>query len=267
MIKLFLDYSFTFLTMLFPASFIFFILSSLIIDFGGINLLYVVFRDYSAYFYVLLISMISGFPSGYKTSVELFNKKLIDYNNLKRSIMYCHFPNPLFVLGSVSNIIGISNSIYILLSIFISNFIIFLFVLSPVPNSYSNSNNIDFNSSLVNSIKSSFIIMEIVYGISIFFYLISIIILGFINNSYLYVLISGIFDLTKGIFSTSILSSETISSYFILFFFSFSGISIHMQIKSILKDTSLYKSFLLGRFISTILSLLIFSCFIMFGNN
>ena len=53
-------------------------------------------------------------------------------------------------------------------------------------------------------------------------------------------------------------------AYYLLAFISLGSISIHTQIKSILEDTPLsYSSFLLGRIISTILSIVIFSILIM----
>ena len=66
-------------------------------------------------------------------------------------------------------------------------------------------------------------------------------------------------DLTNGTFLTSLISNPTLRGLLIVFFFSFGGISVHMQTKSIISDTSIqYKNFLLGRIYQTILACLLF---------
>ena len=87
----------------------------------------------------------------------------------------------------------------------------------------------------------------------------------FLINHYLktpliiYILLNGIFDLTNGIFLTSLINNETIKGIIVIFFFTFGGISVHMQTKSIIADTKIkYKNFLIGRLMQSILAIIIF---------
>ena len=254
-IKCFLEYNDLFYTKLYPVSFIFFILSSLLIEYKVLDYLPINING----IYIFLLSLISGFPSGSKYTKELLDKKYISYEEASSLLLFSHFPNPLFIIGSISLILDKTICFKILISLILSNFIILIFT-KKYKKKYTNivySNN--FSKSLKTSIYNSFKTIILIYGTSIFFYLISSIITKYISiNPYLYILISGIFDLTKGVFSTTIINSTIIKSLFILIFISFGSISIHIQVKSILEDTLLYKSFVKGRIIGTILSLIIY---------
>ena len=255
-IKCFLEYTKLFYTKLFPVSFIFFIFSSLLIEYKVLDIIPININS----IYIFLLSFISGFPSGSKYTKELLDNKIISIEEASNLLLFSHFPNPLFILGSISVILNKSICIKLLISIILSNFII---LLSTKKYKKRNKRNIaypnNFSIVLTNSIFKSIKTIILIYGTSIFFYLISSIITKYISfNPYIYVLISEIFDLTKGVFSTNIINNILIRSIFILIFISFGSISIHMQVKSILMDTSLYKSFIKGRIIGTILALIIF---------
>ena len=254
-IKCFLDYNELFYTKLFPVSFIFFILSTILIEYKILDIIPININS----IYVYLLSFISGFPSGAKYTKELLNNDSITKKEASTLLLFSHFPNPLFVLGPISLILNKKICIKLLLSIILSNLLILLFTKKHkkknssiiYPNSFSNV----LKKSIYKSIKT----IILIYGTSIFFYLISSIIIKYFTfNPYYYVLLSGTFDLTKGIFSTTIINDIIIRSIFILIFISFGSISIHMQVKSILEDTSLYKSFIKGRIIGTILAIIIF---------
>ena len=102
--------------------------------------------------------------------------------------------------------------------------------------------------------------MILIYGTSIFFYLIITILNNYLNLSlYNYIFVNGLFDLTKGVFLTSLINNEVLRAIYIIIFISFGGISINMQVKSIIADTNIkYKNFILGRFFQIILSMSIF---------
>lgn len=254
-IKCFLEYNNLFYTKLFPVSFIFFILSTLLIEYKVLDIFPININS----IYIYLLSFISGFPSGSKYTKELLDKNIITKEEASNLLLFSHFPNPLFIIGSVNSIIDKNICFKILLSIIISNLILLLFTKKYkkkhntiiYPNNFSNT----LKTSIYKSIKT----IMLIYGTSIFFYLISSIITKYFSlNPYLYILISGIFDLTKGVFSTTIINNIIIKSLFILIFISFGSISIHIQVKSILEDTLLYKSFIKGRIIGTILAIIIF---------
>lgn len=268
-IQNFLDYSILFLQKLFPVSFLFFLFSSLLVDYGFIQILEKIFHKNSSSFYLFVVSMISGFPSGAKYTKELLDKSFISLEEANQALLFSHFPNPLFVLGSVNMVLGdLSLSFKILISIVFSNFFLFLFrekgFSSNICMTFQNPK--DFSSVLSKAISHSFQTLLIIYGTSLFFYLMASIITNFVPLSiYPFIFMNGLFDLTKGVFSTTLISNIFYRSLFILFFISFGGISIHMQVKSILSDTPIsYSYYLRGRIIGTILSFLIFGCLILF---
>jgi len=210
--------------------------------------------------------MISGFPSGSKYTNDLLNKGYINTITANKYVMFSHFPNPLFILGSVNSLL---NDLYlsyaILFSIIISNFIIMIFSSDKTNNSSNYITSYNSKNYLTIAVNNSFNIIITIYGISLFYYLISCIISKlFAFSGYLYVFICGFFDLTKGVFSTIIVSNIIFKALFILLFISFGSLSIHMQVKSILNEGKIkYSYFLLGRIIGTMLSFIIFMFFIL----
>ena len=253
-IKCFLEYNELFYTKLFPVSFIFFTLSTLLIEYKILDIIPININSV----YIYLLSLISGFPSGSKYTKELLDNNYISFEEASNLILFSHFPNPLFIIGSVNLILEKSICFKLLISILLSNFIILLFTKKYKKKHNNIIINNNFSKILKKSVYTSIKTIILIYGISIFFYLISAIITKYIYNPYLYVLISGIFDLTKGVFSTSIINNTIIKALFILIFISFGSISIHIQVKSILEDTLLYKSFIKGRIIATTLAIIIF---------
>ena len=256
----FIQYTELFFEHLFPASFPFFIISSLLIDYGLVEIISFIFPN-SAAIYTFFLSMISGFPSGAKISKELYVKKKISKEMVSEILLFSHFPNPLFLLGSVSNILGdYSLAVKLLISILFSNSILFLLANKKKEEfSYSEERFSSFSMSLKLAIIEGAKTMLLIYGTSLFFYLICTCITQYIVlPPLLYVFLCGIFDLTQGVFSTTILTNPIIRAYFILFFMSFGSLSIHLQVKGILEDNSNYYAFLKGRIWGTILSFSIF---------
>ena len=253
-INSFLDYTNIFITKLAPFTFINILLVSILLDYNLLDLLPIK----NSGLYVFFLSLLSGFPSGAIYTKEMFEKDLIDNNTSNNILTYSHFPNLLFMFGTINLII---NDIFIcfkiFISIFISNFILYIFSNKSMYNSKIINNN-SFSNILSKNINKTFKNIISIYGISIFFYLISCIIFRYISfNTYSYVFISGLFDLLKGIFTTSLINSNT-KYLFILFFISFGSVSIHMQVKSIIGNKLSYKYFFIGRIISTIISFFIF---------
>ena len=254
-IKNIIDYTYLFINNLFFYTFIIYVITSLLIEYDLLSIL-------NPIHYINIMSLISGFPSGPKYIRDLYNKSIIDLDTCNYLIYYNHYPNPLFVIGSISSIISRKYSIYILLSIYISNFIISRIYknnnISISNNNYISNNSFSYN--LTNSIYNSIKTIIIIYGTSIISVIIGLLITKyFYINSIIYSITFGIFDLTKGIFSTTLIHNKRISSILILLFISFGSISIHLQTKQILSDTDIsYKNYLKGRFYSTFISIIIF---------
>ena len=256
-----LEYTELFLKKIFPVSFIFFTISNLLIEYNFIQFFQQLFKVKSPFIFAFLLSLISGFPSGAIYTKEMLDKGIINVKDANKIIMFTHFPNPLFVINSIGIILNSKSRAYILLlSIILSNFIIFL-VLNNKNSSTALEckDNNDFSLCLTNSIIRSIKCIVIVYGISVFFFLIATFLNKIVDNTYYYVIINGIFDLTKGIYSTTLISNIFIRSLFIIIFITFGSLSIHFQIKSILSDTNInYNNFIFGRILSCILTIIIF---------
>ncbi len=268
-IKEILEYTNLFFKKLFPVSFLFFVFSSLLVDYGLIEMISKIFHCNGSIFYVGFMSMISGFPSGAKYTKDMLLKNFISIDVANYLILFTHFPNPLFVLGSVNLILKNSSLCWKMLGSFILSNLILAFLFKKKEKKKYVSPPFEkksFASSLQQAILSSIKVLIVIYGSSVFFYLIAALLNHYLVLSPLcYTLINGFFDLTKGVFSTTLLSNSLLQSYLILIFISMGGLSIHMQVNSIIADTEIqYKKFVLGRVLGTFLALIIFSLFFLF---
>lgn len=258
-----LDYTKLFMEKLFPASFLFFTMSSLLIDYKLIEKIENKLRINSSIFYVLIISLISGCPSGAKYTKELYERRLISEKTANYLITFTHFPNPLFILGTSKTLFQDSKyPILILISIITSNLLIALITYKKEEHIFKKKETTSpfFANALSSAVISSLKTLVLIYGSSIFFVIIFKIITQYIQLPlYEYIFLNGLFDLTDGIYKTILLKNDILRGLYIVFFVTFGGFSIHMQVKSILTDTAIsYKNFLLGRIFSTIFSILIF---------
>ena len=250
-----ISYSELFIRKVVPYLLFVFTISSMLIDYGLLEIL-------PPTLYVIILSLISGFPSTSKYTVSLYKDNYLDKNTSKCLIRNCHYPNPLFLFGSVSCLIS-RNSCLRLFIVFIISSLIGLVIDENISFKKFNYNSCDksLNDSFSKAFKNSISTILIIYGTSLFSYTIAFLLLKNISvNSTLYCLIYGVFDLTKGIFSTSILLSKKIRELLILLFISIGSISIHMQVADILRDSDLkYSNFLIGRIRNTIICLMVYS--------
>lgn len=257
-----LSYTKLFITKLFPTNFIFFVISTILIEQGLIELLNTKFKLNSSIFYVTIMSILSGIPSGAKYTKDLLNKKVISNKTANYLITYTHFPNPMFILSAATSLTNNEIAIKILITLILSNLLIAISLKPKGKEIYSISDSSpkDFAPSLSKAIIDAIKVIIIIYGTSVFFYLITIIINKYLTlNTLNYIIVNGIFDLTKGIFSTSLINNELTKSILIILFSAFGSLSIHIQIKSIISNTSIkYKNFLFGRIIQIMISIPLF---------
>ena len=258
-----LIYTKLFLEKLFPASFLFFTFSSLLIEYNIIEKISKTLKINGANFYVVAMSLISGFPSGSKYTKDLLEKNLITEKSANYLIKFTHFPNPIFILGPVSLLFpNKTYALKILVCIIIANFIIAITTYQKEKSTLplQRKENISFAKILPKAVISSIKTIIIIYGTSVFFYLIITIINHYIKLPIKeYILMNGFFDLTNGTFLTSLITNPTTRALYIIFFFCFGGISVHMQTKSIIADTKIkYKNFLIARIFQTIIASILF---------
>ena len=238
----------------FPTSFLFLLLSYLLIENHLFYYLEPYFPNHGLYFFI--ISLISGYPAGIISVKEAYSRGEICLEEANQMIQFSHFPNPLFVIYQCQLLFSNPFMPYLFYGIIIlSQFIIYLFIPKKRGSITSSNSLSSFQISLTKTMKT----LLLIYGTSIFFYLISTFFThSFSFTSIIYVFISGVFDLTNGIYSSMILSSTSIQIILLYFFIVFGSIPIHLQIKSILSDTSIsYYSFLKGRILSFLLCVLL----------
>ena len=276
----------------FPSLFPFFVLSELLINYGFIELLGELFKPIMNKLFkvkgvgafAIIMSIISGFPSSAKYIKELFKKNLIDENEATKILTFTHFSNPLFILGTIS-LLFLNNKevgLLILICHYIGNFIIGIMFRNYYPSkeetkkiSLKNTlieisdkrikNNKSFGEIITNALLNSINTLILILGVITMFLVITTIIDNNINiNSFHQSILNGFFEMTQGLKYVSLeeipLKLKSTISVMII---SFGGLSVHMQIISILSDTKIkYFPFLTARIIHTVISsLLLFFTF------
>ena len=274
-----------------PTLFPFFILSDLFVNYGLIDLISELLKNFMRIFnlsgmcsYPLFGSMISGIPSGARYTKQLLDNNLITQDEANHLITFTHFSNPLFILGTVGEVLLKDKNLgfIILIAHFLGNIIIaFIFK----KNNYIVKEDISFKKAflamhkkritnkdnfiniLSNSIYNCIDILFLLLGIIIIFLLLTNIVGKIIVNKSLLLIIKGIFEMTQGIKFVSISDiSLLFKTILITFFISFGGLSVHLQTASIINDSKIkYKNYLIARIIhSFISSILVYIFFIVF---
>jgi len=220
--------------------------------------------------FAFIMSMISGTPSNSKYLKDLYDNNLISIKDIQKCLNFCHFNNPIFIIGTIG-VTFLNNKkigLIILISHYISSFIIGIIFRNKIANNniennYINNSNKKFitilNESIINTANTLLLILGIITFCLIITGLIDI--LFNINNNYKF--IYGIFEITQGLkylslSNMNILFKAIISSFII----SFGGFCIHLQVFSILDNKKIrYLPYLKSRILHGIISSII-TCFI-----
>lgn len=275
---------------IFPTLFPFFVISNLLINYGFVEFIGEIFKPIMNKLFkmkgessfVFILSMLSGFPSNAKYTLELYNNNIIDDKEATKLLTFTHFPNPLFVIGTVA-LTFLGNKFYgfiILASIYLSNIIIGIMYRFYHPtndnskinfkNAYYNmkkryNSNKTFGVILTKTLIDSINMLLLILGtISLFLILNKIIVNVFGLNDYFRALTSSILEMTGGLKYTSILNIpiklKIILTSMIL---AFGGLSIHTQIYSIICETKIkFLPYFISRFFHIILSGLLSLCLV-----
>ena len=265
---------------LFPTLFPFFVVSNLLLRYGFVESLAAsvgrimprLFHQPQESSFVLCLSLISGFPSGAKYSKELVEAKKITPEEASRLLTFTHYSNPLFILGLIGNLL-LGNQklgLIILVSHVLSGLlmgIIFAKKTSSIsekePKKAFFSTKQPLGTALANSIQDALSTLFLLLGIVTIFLVLSTIIEQFFPlNPYLKAIIFGILEMTQGVKTMSILPvTEFVKTIWITIFISFGGLSVHMQVLSIISGTKIkYKYYLESRLLHAILSAILVSC-------
>ena len=224
----------------------FLIISKLLINYGFIDMCYNIFNPITKKLFkingnasfIFIMSMLTGFPSSSKYTKDLYLNNRITLNTASKVLMFTHFSNPLFIIGTISNFINYNVALIILLAHYLGNIIIGLifrnYNIDITNNKSIKTNPTSFGLCLLNGIRDSIDTLFVIYGTMTFFLIIS--------NKY-----------------TSMLNiSNKYKALLMGTFISFGGLSVHTQILSIISDTDIkYAPFLIARIIHAIITCLI----------
>lgn len=224
--------------------------------------------------FILIMSMLSGSPSNAAFAKELYLNGSINEIEASKTLLFSHFSSPLFILGSISSFLNNKKvGLFILVIHYLTNILIaFLSRKYNTSNKEANittNNKKNISSSITNSIKYSVNTCLMILGvICISTLLITVISENFKLNDSINTIFAGLIEMTNGIKMLSNIDiSLKLKTTLSMLFISFGGLSIHLQIISIINDTKIkYRNFLIGRimhaFISTIFAYILFDLFI-----
>lgn len=244
-----LSASYLFITKVFVSIFPFIILSDILFYFNydlflkktfG-NIISKLFNVSKSTSIIYILSILTSHPTNSVYIKEMLDRKEIDENDINKILLTTYFPSIAFVIGTIG--IGIYHSIktgvFLYLTILIKNILIGIFLrgknLSKEIQSIK-KNNITLQETISNSIIKGIDISYTILGNIIIFTIIVNLLNNYLNiNSTILSLMSGMLEMTSGIFMISNLninlSQKILLTSFIL---NFSGLSIIFQTTSIL---------------------------------
>ena len=266
---------------LFPTLFPFFVVSNLLLRYGFVESLASsvgkimprIFHQPKESSFVLCLSLISGFPSGAKYTKELVENKQLTIEEGSRLLTFTHYSNPLFVLGLIGNLLLGNKSLgviilisHVLAGLFIG--ILFARKASVIPKITrkvaQSTTKLPLGTALSSSIQDALSTLFLLLGIVTIFLVLSTIIEQFLPlNSYLKAIVFGILEMTQGVKAISILPiMELAKTIWMTIFISFGGLSVHMQVLSIISGSKIkYKYFFESRLLHAFFSAILVSCF------
>jgi len=243
----------------FPALFPFLMISDLIISTDLINYItdYIgiyfskIFKMSKYSSYVFIMSLISGCPSNAKYIKDLLDKDLINKEEAVKILSMSLLYNPIYILA-LTTYLKFSDSVFIIvLNIFI-NLIIGLINRNYKVSYNNNKKLIPEEYNITESISKTIDTLLIVLGsLTTFIALSSLLPIS-------HPLLKGILEITIGLTDIQFTEGYKYKLIFTGILLAFGGLSIHTQIKSILKDKNLdYSLFYKSRIIHLILFLLL----------
>ena len=265
-----------FKTKLFPSIFPFFVLASLLLELGiatkisnKLNPIFKrLFHVEGNSSFIILVSIISGFPSGSKYIVESYKNKTIDKTTANYLLTFTHFANPLFILGTCGLILNSLSLAYKILIIQIISNLILGIILRPKEiissKKINNYQNKSFLEALPKAINDAIKLLLFMLGSITFFMFFSKLLTTSLSlNSFFETIITGILDMTSGIsLVPSINTTNYIRGLIVLTFITFGSFSVHLQVLNNIKEEDLeYKYFFFGRIIETSIALLLYILF------
>jgi sporulation integral membrane protein YlbJ len=228
--------------------------------------------------YVLIMSILCGYPVGAKIIGELEKTSIINKEDAKKMIAICSTSGPIFVIGSVGG--ALFNSVKLGVSIFICHIVgcilagLILSIKFPKLNAYSDRFKSERCENLLTQSTTSTItsILTVAIYVSIFYMFIDMAydlkILGFfsnnlekvfnminIDNSFAKGISSGLVEMTRGLAEIASSSNNQLKLIFSSCLISFGGFSIFIQTLTFLNECKIKALYLLKiKCLQTILS-------------
>lgn len=210
-----------------------------------------------------IMGMVSGYPTGAKIVSDFRRKNICTKTECERLLAYTNNSGPLFIIGTVGTSLFLNAEIgYILLFTHILGMITVGFVFKYYKKEeYRTSETIEelsianFSSILSDSILNSFKTLGMILGYIIIFSIVINILLtsGILNlfpSIWVQGSILGAIEITNGINFISSIISKNLTPNIIMtsFFLGFGGISVLMQVYSIISKTDLsIKPYIIGK--------------------
>ena len=255
---------------LIPVLFPFFIISDILINYNITIYIPKIIKNFCKYLFnisdnmltILLLSMLSGFPSNARNTRTLYDKEMISLDEANHILIFSHFANPVFILTTIG-VFFFNNKklgIIILISHYLSNIILGIIFRNKkgfISDKNIKAIKINFGIVFINSIKRAIDTILLICGILVVFMLASEICLSVINvNIYNQMIIKGIFEITIGIDALSKLNlAIAYKGVLASMFLAFGGISVHVQVLSQIAETDIkYSYFFMGRMYQMIIS-------------
>ena len=277
---------------IFPSLFPFFVLSEILTNYGFVEFLGEICKPMMGYLFktkgeaafIFIMSMISGSPSNAKYTRELYLNNIITAKEASKILMFSHFSNPLFILGTIS-LVFLNNKevgLLILIAHYATNVLIGILFRNYEATSEKKeklnfkkailsmherriTNDKTFGAIVTTALQNSINTLLLILGVVTVANVLSTIIDQNINlNHYYQCLLNGVIEMTQGLKYVSLLNIPLkIKTVLSTMMISFGGISVHLQVISILSDTKIeYLPFLVARiFHAFFASLLVYLLF------
>ncbi len=223
--------------------------------------------------YAFIISVLSGYPSGSKITAELYEDKLITYEEAVKTSGFCSTSGPLFIIGTIGGLLHSAKTAAVILIAHLTSVLITAFIFKGKTPPEKNQNfsvkavdNVIYEA-IYDSVISLFIlggIITVYYVITEMFFDVGLLtiplflfekILG--SREVAKAFITGIFECTKGIKMITMSNSE-LTIPLIGFLISFGGFSVITQSVIFLKKAKIKTAvFFVSKIIQAVLCFLI----------
>lgn len=248
---------------IYPSLFPMFILSDILINYNFpyyISCIFnYIFKVKKFNIFIFIISMFSGCPSNAKMLKELLELNIITKKDTECILTYTMFPSIIF-LSYMSKLIFNTGPLKYYAILVIDNIVIYYLYRKRCSNKNMMIKSKPFFKLLGDTINNNTMTILSILGVMIVYSVLCLIISDIFNlNTIFKSLIFGVLELSNSINSLINLNIFlNIKEYLFIIYFSFGGLSIYTQIKSILNDTSIsLKNYLKSRIIASILGIIL----------